>query len=144
MSNPIRPHGTIMLLLGALFIFFAMGSCIDKTGDERTSAKDALLLDAGIGYERLATLLERDPGTLLLLDVRTAEEFEQGHIPGAVLLPYDEIEGVFKESDKDKPIVVYCRSGRRSALALETLRGMGYRNVSDFGGIVNWKGKLEP
>ncbi len=58
-------------------------------------------------------------------------------------MPYDAIQAQFVEPDKDRPIVVYCRSGRRSAIAAETLTAMGFTDVSDFGGIDNWKGSLE-
>lgn len=82
--------------------------------------------------------MEENPG-LLLLDVRTQEEYDQGHIPGAVCFPNEEITAdmpvVF---DKDAEIIVYCRSGHRSAEALEKLRDMGYANVSDLGGILDW------
>ena len=82
--------------------------------------------------------MEENPG-LLLLDVRTQEEYDQGHIHVAVCFPNEEITAdmpvVF---DKDAEIIVYCRSGRRSAEALEKLRDMGYTNVSDLGGILDW------
>lgn len=78
-------------------------------------------------------------GGVLVLDVRTQEEYDEGHIPGAVCLPNEEIRSdmpiVF---DKDTEILLYCRSGRRSAEALEKLEKMGYTNVSDFGGILDW------
>jgi phage shock protein E len=95
-----------------------------------------------IGYADLAKLLSSEPRPLLLLDVRTADEYKDGHIGGAVLAPYDALASTFSEPDKDRPIVVYCRSGRRSAIAKETLEAMGYRNVSDFGGMGNWKGPV--
>jgi phage shock protein E len=90
----------------------------------------------------LISLLANPEAKVLLLDVRTAEEFAAGHIPGAVLLPYDELAAKFREADKGRPIVVYCRSGRRSAIARETLLSMGYTNVSDFGAYTKWTGKL--
>lgn len=90
----------------------------------------------------LIALLADGSAKVLLLDVRTLEEFAAGHIPGAVLLPYDELAAKFREADKGRPIVVYCRSGRRSAIARTTLLGMGYTNVSDFGAYTKWSGKL--
>jgi len=76
----------------------------------------------------------------ILLDVRTEEEFAEAHIEGAVLMPYDEIamRAEAELSDKEAVILVYCRSGRRSATAAETLAGLGYANVFDFGGIIDW------
>ncbi|MBL8966543.1 MAG: rhodanese-like domain-containing protein [Spirochaetaceae bacterium] len=100
-------------------------------------------LPARLDEKRLAALLADKSSGILLLDVRTAEEFAAGRIPGALLHPYDGIETSFREPDKSRPIVVYCRSGRRSAIAAESLRRMGYSNVSDFGGLDRWSGKLE-
>lgn len=81
----------------------------------------------------------------ILLDVRTPEEYQEGHIPGAVLLPYDKIaiQAAVVLPDKEKEIIVYCRSGRRSAIAAETLAKLGYMKVADFGGISRWQGQLE-
>ena len=99
-------------------------------------------LPPAIDEKSLVALLADKAAKPLLLDVRTEEEYSAGHIPGAILMPYDEIEARFAEPDKGRPIVVYCRSGRRSAIAKETLVGMGYANVSDFGAYTNWTGKL--
>jgi len=76
----------------------------------------------------------------VLLDVRTEEEFNEGHIPGAILIPDSSIEENAETllPDKDATIFVYCRSGRRSALAAETLSSMGYTSIYDFGGIIDW------
>jgi phage shock protein E len=104
-----------------------------------TAAPSAARLPPAIGDKALAELLADEASKILLLDVRTAEEYAEGHIPGAVLIPYDELAVNFKEPDKGRPIVVYCRSGRRSAIAADTLKHMGYVNVSDFGGYTNWK-----
>ena len=106
------------------------------------SSQSGARLPPKIGYAELSSLLASPHSSILLLDVRTLEEFEAGHIKGALLAPYDELASSFAEKDRDRPIVVYCRSGRRSAIAKATLEKMGYRNVSDFGGIENWKGSL--
>jgi rhodanese-related sulfurtransferase len=76
----------------------------------------------------------------VLLDVRTQEEFDAGHIEGAMLLPHDELSQRADElpADKDTTIIVYCRTGRRSAIAAETLMSLGYTNVYDLGGIESW------
>ena len=97
-----------------------------------------------VSYEELQAKLAKKEN-FVLVDVRTPEEFAEGHIAGAVLLPYDEVEqkaaGMLPE--KEKAIIVYCRSGRRSAIAADALRGLGYKDVKDFGGISRWKGVLE-
>ena len=81
----------------------------------------------------------------VILDTRTQEEYDDGHIPGAILIPYDEIlqkaEGVL--TDKDQLILVYCRSGRRSKLAAEDLVKLGYTNIKEFGGIIDWPYEVE-
>lgn len=77
---------------------------------------------------------------IILLDVRTQEEFDAGHISGAVLLPNTEIAKGAAEAlpDKGATILVYCRSGNRSASASRELISMGYTGVIDFGGIIEW------
>lgn len=76
---------------------------------------------------------------IVLLDVRTQEEFDEGHIPGAVCLPHESI-AADKELPfgKDVRLFLYCRSGRRSAEAAKKLVSMGYTDVTDFGGIIDW------
>ena len=76
----------------------------------------------------------------ILLDVREQEEFDEGHIAGATLLPYTEIESKAETilPYKDKQILVYCRSGRRSKIAAESLAKLGYTNIKEFGGIIDW------
>lgn len=77
---------------------------------------------------------------VILLDVRTAEEYAEGHIAGSVLLPMDELFVKAGQSlgDRDAVIFVYCRSGRRSKMAAEALLGRGYMQVYDLGGIIDW------
>ena len=77
---------------------------------------------------------------LIILDVRTAEEYAQGHIPGAVLLPVGNIakDAPAQLPDKDAEILVYCRSGNRSRQAAQQLVAMGYTGIFDFGGIIDW------
>jgi rhodanese-related sulfurtransferase len=81
----------------------------------------------------------------VILDTRTQEEYDEGHIPGAILIPYDEIlqkaETVL--TDKNQLILVYCRSGRRSKLAAEDLVKLGYTNIKEFGGIIDWPYEVE-
>jgi len=80
----------------------------------------------------------------VLLDVRTQEEYNAGYIAGAILLPYDEInaKATIVLPDKEKEIVLYCRSGRRSAIAKKSLLDIGYQKVVDFGGVKRWEGEL--
>lgn len=77
---------------------------------------------------------------IIILDVRTKEEFEEGHIQGSILIPDYEIEEKAEQvlTDPSATILVYCRSGRRSAEAAKTLAKLGYTDIYDFGGIIDW------
>jgi len=79
-----------------------------------------------------------------VIDVRTQREWETGHIDGAILIPYDRIKEKIADyvSDKKAPIALYCRSGRRAALALDALKEIGYENVENYGGYEEAKEKL--
>lgn len=81
-----------------------------------------------------------DQGNVIIVDVRRIDEFEQGYIPGAILVPNETIltEALTKLPDKNAMILIYCRSGRRSAEAAEKLLSLGYTQVYDFGGILDW------
>ena len=81
----------------------------------------------------------------VILDVRELEEYDEGHIPGAILIPYTKIEAQAEDvlTDKDQLILVYCRSGRRSKIAAEALVALGYTNVKEFGGIIDWPYEVE-
>ena len=85
---------------------------------------------------------ERD---YIILDVRTPEEYAEGHIPGAINVPNETIgtAEIPELPDKAQLILVYCRSGRRSKEAAEKLVKLGYTNIVEFGGIIDWKGKIE-
>lgn len=76
----------------------------------------------------------------LILDVRTEEEFAEAHIEGAILIPDYEIAQKAESilTNKDQLILVYCRSGRRSKIAASELAAMGYTNIKEFGGIIDW------
>lgn len=114
----------------AFFLFctvLCLGACKDTGGYETISAAKAKeLMDAASSY--------------VLLDVRTEAEFAERHIPGALLLAHTDIKSRAKDvlPDKNVPVFIYCRSGRRSAIAAKELVGMGYTRVYDFGGIKSW------
>ena len=97
------------------------------TYEQISGAEAKALMDSESGY--------------ILIDARTQEEYDQGHIPGAILIPeYEIADRAEKElPDKDQLILVYCRSGRRSKIAAEELVKLGYTNVKEFGGIIDWE-----
>ena len=95
-----------------------------------------------ITQEEAAKILAEQEG-YILLDVRTQQEFAEGHIPGAICVPNETIgEGEIPElPQKDQLILVYCRSGNRSKQAAEKLAQLGYTNIVEFGGINTWTGE---
>ena len=97
-----------------------------------------------ITAEEAKAIMDTEDG-YIILDVRTQEEYDQGHIPGAVLIPNTEIEERAEEElpDKDQLILVYCRSGNRSKQAAEVLEELGYTNIKEFGGIIDWPYEVE-
>ena len=116
----------LAIVIGGLFMFMQNGSA-----------------NQTMTYQELQNKLNAKEN-FVLLDVRTQEEFNAGHIPTAILLPYDEInlKAATVLPDKEKEIVLYCRSGRRSAIAKKALVELGYKDVKDFGGISRWQGEL--
>ncbi len=95
-----------------------------------------------IAMDEAAVMMEREIG-YIILDVRRPDEYAAGHIPNAVNVPNETIgaDEISELPDKDQLIMVYCRSGRRSQEAAEKLVRLGYTNVVEFGGILDWKGE---
>ncbi len=96
-----------------------------------------------ISQEEAARIMEQDDG-YIIIDVRRQDEYDSGHIPGAILIPNESIGNKQPEElpDLDQVILVYCRSGNRSKQAAQKLFDMGYTNIYEFGGIINWKGDI--
>ncbi len=111
-------------------------------GQDKENKQEAVYVN--ITAEQAKEIMDSQEG-YVILDTRTQEEYDEGHIPGAILIPHDEItakaEGVL--TDKDQLILVYCRSGRRSKLAAEDLVKLGYTNIKEFGGIIDWPYEME-
>ena len=84
-------------------------------------------------------------GDYIILDVRRADEFAGGHIPGAINIANEDIKDTepVELKDKNQTIYVYCRSGNRSRQASAKLAAMGYTNIIEFGGIMDWTGEIE-
>ena len=96
-----------------------------------------------INMDEAITMMEEESG-YIILDVRTPEEFADKHIPGAINIPNETIgtEEIPELPDKDRLIMVYCRSGNRSKQASEKLATLGYTNIVEFGGINDWPGEI--
>ena len=108
--------------------------------DQETTVASTVSIEPGlVTPDQALALLEQEPDALLI-DVRTDEEYKTGHIPDSILMPVDELESLLGElpSDKETALIVYCRTGRRSAAAADMLRKAGYTRVFDLGGIVSW------
>ena len=118
-------------MLLTLALPFGCVGCVSDGGsatyEQISGAEAKALMDSESGY--------------IIIDARTQEEYDQGHIPGAILIPeYEIADRAEKEIlDKDQLILVYCRSGRRSKIAAEELVKLGYTNIKEFGGINDWK-----
>ena len=97
-----------------------------------------------ITMDEAVAMMEEEEG-YIILDVRTAAEFDEKHIPGAINIPNEAIgtDAIPELPDKDRLILVYCRSGNRSKQASEKLVKLGYTNVVEFGGIIDWPGETE-
>ena len=110
---------------------FGMTACSGENGKSLTYEQ--------ITAEQAKTIMdtERD---YVIIDARTEEEFAKGHVENAILIPeYEIAQRAEKElPDKEQLILVYCRSGRRSKIASEELVKLGYTNVKEFGGIIDW------
>ena len=104
---------------------------------------------SSLGYRQIsmdeAMKMMKDEKNYIILDVRRADEFAEGHIPGAVNVPNEEIDTaeIAELPDKSQLILVYCRSGRRSKDASEKLVKLGYTNIVEFGGILDYKGETQ-
>lgn len=106
-----------------------------------------LLLLTGCGGNSANGSYEQITQEVIVLDVREQDEYDSGHIPGAVLLPVGTIDQDTAAEvipEKDSTVLVYCRSGNRSKTASSTLAELGYTNIYEFGGINTWPYETEP
>ena len=100
---------------------------------------------AALTQEQLVEHLAKHPQHLFVLDVRSPQEYAEGHVPGAVNVPHDQLASRLDEVPKDKDVVLYCRSGRRSALAADVLAANGYTRLSHLEGDMQaWVARGRP
>ena len=131
---------TIMTILPAvLLILVLLTGCASKDAAEKKAAGYQQ-----ISQEEAAEMMEKDDGHVIL-DVRRQDEYASGHIPGAICIPNETIttEMLPQLPDPEQVILVYCRSGNRSKQASGKLAEAGYKNVYEFGGIIDWTGETE-
>ncbi|MFP4117740.1 MAG: rhodanese-like domain-containing protein [Candidatus Woesearchaeota archaeon] len=101
-----------------------------------------VLLNTMLNITGMTILTEAKTDDQIMIDVRTREEHMDERIPGSLLIPHDQIRTRIESEapDKDSEIYVYCRTGRRSSIAKRELESMGYTDVADIGGIIDWEG----
>ena len=127
-----KVKGLIIMLLISLSLF-GMTACNGDGNNEKTPTYEQ------ITAEQAKTIMDTEQD-FYLIDARTEEEFAEGHIENAILIPEYEIKDRAEKElpDKEQLILVYCRSGRRSKIASDELVKLGYTNVKEFGGIIDW------
>lgn len=126
-----------LILLPVLIILMAaliLNGCGSSADNKKTYSQ--------VSPEEAAAMMEEETD-YIILDVRTQEEYETAHIPGAICIPNETIgtEDIPELPDKEQLILVYCRSGNRSKQASEKLAKQGYTNIVEFGGINSWTGE---
>jgi rhodanese-related sulfurtransferase len=118
---------------GLLFVFLAMCAACPLLGAAAPDYSDPV---------QLAALITQQPEPYVLVDVRTAEEYEAGHIPTAINISYHTIASAPPTDDTAALIIVYCASGNRSSKAAAALKRLGYTRIVDFGAVGRWQGDL--
>lgn len=137
----------MLLLLTPILSVAACDGSFTVPGDteiQEQETEEKQVIYENINADEAKQIMDTETG-YVILDVRTEEEYAEGHIPGAILIPDYEItqkaEAIL--TDKDQMILVYCRSGRRSKNAAEALLALGYTNIWEFGGIIDWNYGIE-
>ncbi len=126
----------LLIFLSALTAAFFMNGCSSSQAGEPSYKQ--------VSTEEAVTMMAEENG-YIILDVRTQEEFQQGHIPDAICVPNESIGGTQPDQlpDTEQRIFIYSRSGNRSKQAAKKLADLGYTNLVEFGGINSWTGELE-
>lgn len=134
-----RMLNSLILLLGLLLT--GCGNAGNDSADVTSENSSATYTQ--ISQEEAKEMMGKDDDHIVV-DVRRADEYAAGHIPGAILIPNEEIgtEQPAELPDLDQIILIYCRSGNRSKQASQKLADMGYTNVYEFGGIIDWTGEV--
>lgn len=123
-----------------LFLIVSLAGCGSREEDAKNTASYQQ-----ITAEKAKSMMEEQPDAVIL-DVREQDEYDAGHIPGAVLLPVGTINEETAASaipEKDTVVLVYCRSGNRSKTASQALADLGYTQIYEFGGIKDWPYEVE-
>ena len=139
MNNTVQPHVRrwIMKKLLPILLSALMFTGCAGTSNNQTNTYRSITMDEAV------TMMAQETG-YIILDVRRPDEFAAGHIPNAINVANESIgtAEIPELPDKDQLIMVYCRSGRRSKEASEKLVKLGYTNIVEFGGILDWKPEI--
>ena len=133
-----RKNFTAWALL--LFLIVSLAGCSSREDDDKNTVSYQQ-----ITAEEAKSMMDEQPDAVIL-DVREQDEYDAGHIPGAVLLPVGTINEETAASaipEKDTVVLVYCRSGNRSKTASQALADLGYTQIYEFGGIKDWPYEVE-
>ena len=130
----------IPIALAAAALVLAVGCTAEKKAESDSDFKG---IYTEITQEDAKEMMKKDDGHLIV-DVRRQDEYDEGHIPDAVCIPNESIgtEQPEKLPDKEQILLIYCRSGRRSKQAAQKLADIGYTNIYEFGGIIDWTGEI--
>ena len=128
-------------MLPFLLLLLLMTGCAQKLDGDGMVGKTTYVQ---IDQDKAKAMMALNDGHVIV-DVRRQDEYDAGHIPGAILIPNESITDTRPEQlpDLEQIILVYCRSGRRSKEAAQKLADMGYKNIYEFGGIIDWTGEIE-
>lgn len=120
------------------------GAAAGSNGSNATNDSGSSASYQQVDAETAKELMDTE-GDYVILDVRTQAEYDESHIPGAILIPHDTVATAAESAlpDKGQLILAYCRSGNRSKQASQTLVDLGYTNVVEFGGINSWPYEVE-
>ena len=143
-----KSRGAVLAVLAVLcMLLTACGNGTSSAEDTQSEVRTATALATAtyqqITQEKAKEMMQADDGHIIV-DVRRQDEYDSGHIPGAILIPNESIgtEQPKELSDLDQVIFIYCRSGRRSKEASQKLADMGYTHIYEFGGIIDWTGEV--
>ena len=128
----------VIALITGLFLYFRVQASLLKQIDEATNTYKS------ISSDEAKAIFAQNSGDYLIVDVRRSDEYASGHIPGAINFANEDIldEPPVLLPDKNQTIYIYCRSGSRSKQASDKLARMGYTNIIEFGGIIDWNGEV--
>ena len=138
--------GRILIILAAVLLLLtgcSFGGQKMDGSSQIMDGEDMIQSYTQISQEEAKKMMAKEDGHIVV-DVRRQDEYDAGHIPGAILIPNESIgtEPPAELPDLDQIILIYCRSGRRSKEAAQKLADMGYTNIYEFGGINTWTGEI--